>query len=135
MQERRKYVRADGLVLVNYRFPQLNLEGKSSAYDISGAGVRITADKLLEIGSLVELEIYLPGSSQPILAKGEVIWAQKCKETPGTKIATKKEKAEYFYTGIKFSVIEDNNKTRILTYVHRKLIQYKQEGRGRHSQI
>ncbi len=123
MRERRNYVRADGLVLVNYKFPGLSLEGKSSAYDISGAGVRLTVARKLEPGTPAELEMYLPGSSQPILAKAEVIWADKCKKT------------DYFYAGLKFKVIDENNKNRIMSYVHRKLIQYKQEGKGRHSQI
>lgn len=122
MQERRNYVRADGLVLVNYKFPELKLEGKSSAYDLSGAGVRITVARKLKPGLPAELEMYLPGSSQPILAKAEVIWANKCKKTV------------YFYAGLKFNVIDENSKSRIMSYVHRKLIQYKQEGKGRHSQ-
>lgn len=134
MRERRKYVRADGLVLVNYKFPKLNIEGKSSAYDISGIGLRITVDRLLAVESLAELEIYLPGSSQPILAKGKVIWAQRCKENQTITIG-KQEKTEYFYTGIQFTLLEESNKERILNYVQRKLVQYKQEGKGRHSQI
>ena len=123
MRERRSYVRADGLVLVNYKIPELKLEGKSSAYDLSGAGVRITVARKLKPGTPAELEMYLPGSSQPILAKAEVTWADKC------------EKTDYFYAGLKFKVIDENSKNRIMSYVHRKLIQYKQEGKGRHSQI
>lgn len=115
MRERRKYVRADGLVLINYKFPQLNLEGKSSAYDISGAGTRISVAQKLNCGSAAELQIYLPGCSQTILAKAEVVWADKCKKT------------EYFYAGLKFNAIDEHSKDRIASYVHRKLFQYKHE--------
>ena len=59
MKERREYVRSNGLVLVNYKIPELHLEGKSSAYDISEAGVRITVDKQLNSGTSIEMEIYL----------------------------------------------------------------------------
>ena len=109
MQERRKYARVNGLVLVNYKIPNLQMEGKSSAFDISVLGLRITVDKRLENGTTLEMEIYLPGSSQPILAKGEVIWAENCKE--------------HFYAGIKFTLIDEKNKTRLIDYTKRKLEQ------------
>ena len=110
MHEKRKYVRANGLVLVNYKIPELSLEGKSSAFDVSGAGLRITVNKKLKPGVLAEMEIYLPGSSQPLLAKGEVMWSE-----PYTD--------DYFYAGIKFSTIDKKTRTRIIDYVHRKLHQ------------
>ena len=122
MEERRRYVRANGLLLVNYKIPQLQLEGKSSAYDVSGSGVRITVDKKLKLGSLVEMEIYLPGNSQPILAKGEIIWTQRCATKAESQITPQKE---YLYVGIKFTSIDENNKNKIVNYVHRKLRQAK----------
>ena len=42
MRERRRYVRSNGLILVEYR--GLKVEGKSSAFDVSGVGLRITID-------------------------------------------------------------------------------------------
>ena len=122
MRERRRYVRANGLVLVNFKVPNLQIEGKSSAYDISEAGVRITVDKKLEAGTLVEMELYLPGSSQPILAKGEIVWSEKCEKKINTQVLAKKE---YFYAGIKFTVIDENNILRIANYVRRKTEQNK----------
>lgn len=122
MLERRSYVRSNGLVLVSYKVPDLQMEGKSSAFDISGAGLRITAEKKLELGTLVEMDIYLPGSSQPILAKGETVCVQKCKEKLAMQIAPQKE---YFYVGIKFTVMDQNNKTRIINYVYRRFHQIK----------
>lgn len=109
MRERRRYVRSDGLVLVNYRVPQLQLEGKSSAYDVCAGGLRITVSRKLEIGTLVDLEIFLPSSSQPILAKGETVWTEKCKQ-----------KKEYFYVGLNFTAIDENSRTRITTYIYAK---------------
>lgn len=117
MRERREYVRSNGLVLVNYKIPDGHLEGKSSAYDVSGRGVRITVDKKIDAGKLVEMEIYLPGNSQPILAKGEVVWSHKCQEKADIRLESKKE---YFYVGIKFSVMDENSKDRIIDYVQRK---------------
>ena len=120
MQERRRYVRANGLVLVNYKVPDLQLEGKSSAYDISGGGLRITTNKKLSSEASVEMEIYLPGSSQPIIAKGEVVWSDKVKEKKQLQ-----GPEEYFFSGIKFTVIEEENRNRIINYVRRKVHQRK----------
>ena len=114
MRERRRYVRSNGLVLVDYK--SLQMEGRSSVFDVSGAGVRLTLDKELRVGSQVELEIYLPGDSQPVLTKGEVVWVQKCKEKADTQIEPPKE---CFYTGIKFTVIDESNRTKITNYVYR----------------
>lgn len=122
MRERRSYVRANGLVLVNYKIPDMHLEGKSSAYDVSGTGVRITVDTKIESGALIEMELYLPGSSQPILAKGKVVWSEKCEEKINTRVPPEKE---YFYTGIKFTIIDENNTLRIANYVRRKTQQNK----------
>ena len=116
MREKRKYVRSNGLVLVEYK--NLQFEGKSSAFDSSGAGVRITTDKQVEVGTHIELEIYLPGDSQPIKASGVVVWVQKCPEKADSQIEPQKE---YFYTGIKFAAIDENSRNKIAKYVCKKL--------------
>lgn len=122
MEERREYVRSNGLVLVNYKVPELQLEGKSSAFDVCGSGVRITMDSKLNPGALIEMELYLPGNSQPIVVKGQAIWSQKCLEQAKSQLEPPKE---YFYVGIKFTSIDENNKNKIIHYVHRKLHQLK----------
>lgn len=124
MRERRRFVRTNGLVLVNFKVPDEHLEGKTSAFDVCGAGLRITVDKKLEAGTQIEMEIYLPGSSQPILAKGEIVWSQKCKKEDVNIQACPKE---YFFTGIKFTTIDENNRERITSYVQRKSRQHKEK--------
>lgn len=106
MLEKRSYVRANGLVLVDYKGTKI--EGKSSAFDVSAAGVRLTIDRKLDIGAQVEIEMYLPGDSQPIRARGKVVWVKKLKN-------------EYFYLGIEFSIIDDISIAKISDYVFRKL--------------
>lgn len=118
MRERRKYVRSNGLVLVNYKIPSMQIAGKSSAYDISATGVRITVEQEIKPTNSVEMEIYLPGSSQPILGKGEVVWVEKHQEKIVPPVGPK---TEYFHTGIKFTIIDENNKTKISNYIQRKL--------------
>jgi len=116
MQERRQYVRSNGLVLVEYK--GLQIKNNSAAFDVSGAGVRLTLDHEVEIGLQMKMEIYLPGSSQPIIGEGQVVWVEKSKQTPKTPIEPGKE---YFYTGVKFTVIDDENKAKVTDYVSKKL--------------
>lgn len=124
MRERRQFVRTNGLVLVNFKVPDEHLEGKSSAFDVSGAGLRITVDKQLAAGAQIEMELYLPGNSQPILARGRIVWSQKCKqETVNIQASAK----EYFFAGIKFTAIDENNRERIISYVRRKSQQSKEK--------
>lgn len=124
MKERRIYVRSNGLVLVNYKIPELNFQGKSSAYDISRVGLCITVDKQIDTGVLIEMEIFLPGNSQPIIAKGKIIWTKDIKGKKQTAISSKKE---YFTTGIEFTMVSENNKDRIINYVRERLRQVKDQ--------
>ncbi len=116
MQEKRRFVRSNGLVLVDYKGTKI--EGKCSAFDISGVGLRLTLDKELELGVEVDVDLYLPGDSQPVKAKGKVVWLQLCKETEETDIEKKKK---YYYAGIEFTHIGDDSKKKVINYVYRKL--------------
>ncbi|MFH1045853.1 MAG: PilZ domain-containing protein [Candidatus Omnitrophota bacterium] len=115
MQEKRRFVRSDGLVLVDYRGTKI--EGKCSAFDVSGVGVRLIIDKKLDMGAAVEIELYLPGDSQALSAKGKVVWVQKCRETEESEHEKRKE---FFYIGIEFDEIEEKNRKRITGYVYRR---------------
>jgi len=120
MEERRESIRSNGLVLVNFKAQQAN--GKSSAYDISEAGVRITTEEELAIGESLEMEIYLPGDSQPIIAKGEVIWVEKRQIKQENQVEMD---SNYYYAGIKFTTLGERNRIKIDGYVQRKIAQSK----------
>jgi Tfp pilus assembly protein PilZ len=115
MRERRKYVRSHDLVLIDYKGE--HIEGKSSVFDIGGGGIRLIADKRLKVDSDVALEIYLPGDSQPIRVSGKIVWVQVCKERPKGE---DKPQKEYFYTGIKFTSLDEHNRRRIANFISRK---------------
>ncbi len=116
MQEKRRYVRSNGLVLVDYK--GIKITGKCSAFDVSGVGVRLIVDRKMEVGTNVEVDLYLPGDSQSVTAKGIIIWVRRCKETEEIKI---EEAKEYFYVGIELKNIKEYDKKRISSYVYRRL--------------
>ncbi|MBL7084487.1 MAG: PilZ domain-containing protein [Candidatus Omnitrophica bacterium] len=115
MRERRRYVRSNGLVVVEYK--GLKIKGKSSAFDVSGVGLRITIDVKLNVGTQVEMDIYLPSDSRPIKAEGNVVWVEKCTDKTDVKLGPKKE---YFYNGIELTHIDENDRKKIALYVHKK---------------
>lgn len=118
MQEKRKYVRANGLLNVKYKIPTLQVEGKSLAVNISGGGIRIHVKTKLESTALpesktiIELEVTLPNDTLPIFAKGEIVWSS---------ITNTGRKEGFFDTGIKFIEIKDYDRDRIIKYVYSQL--------------
>ena len=84
--------------------------------------MRITIDLKLNIGTQVEMEIYLPGDSRPIKAKGNVIWVEKCIDKRDVDIGPKKG---YFYNGIAFTHIDENDRKKIALYVHKRFTLHK----------
>ena len=116
MREKRRFVRSNGLVLLDYKGSRI--EGKCSAFDISGVGVRLTVDKEMEVGTEVDADLYLPGDSQPVKVKAKVVWIQLCKESKET---AREKKKKYFYAGLEFTYIGKNNKKKVINYVYRKM--------------
>lgn len=116
MQEKRRFVRSNGLILVDYKGARI--EGKCSAFDVSGIGVRLTIDTEMEVGAEVGADLYLPGDSQPVKVKAKVIWIQLCKESEETAIEKKKK---YYYAGLEFIYIGEDNKKKVIDYVYRKM--------------
>ncbi|MBN3039343.1 MAG: PilZ domain-containing protein [Candidatus Omnitrophica bacterium] len=116
MEEKRRYVRSNGLVLVDYK--GIKIEGKCSAFDVSGIGVRLIVDRKLDVGTNVEVELFLPGDSQAVPAKGKIVWIKKCKETEETNVEKKKE---YYYAGVELTEIDERSRVRISKYVYRRL--------------
>lgn len=70
--------------------------------DISGEGVCLKIPEILPEGSLLELDISLPGSN-PLSFKGEVVWVKETSVNTGRSART-------FDTGIKFLEIDPGDR-------------------------
>lgn len=93
MRERRKYVRFDTEVKINFhvsyllktkvRF-QLENGGKilppkypALSRNISVEGLGFSSDKKLKDGDCLYMEVYLPGQAKPVYMEGKVCWSRR----------------------------------------------------------
>ena len=98
MEEKRKFVRVKGLPEVNFRVKgSIEKKRKIPIKDLSFVGINLYADLHLEDGTIVELELDIPGVNNPISITGKTIW-----QLPG--------RGNRFATGVRFDY--DNEKYR-----------------------
>lgn len=108
-QNRRKYARLDIALTVGYALE--GPTGKVSEYaeavssDISAGGLRLMTPTALEVGSQLDLEIFLGDDpDNKVHAKGEVMWQNKISNTS-------------YETGIFMSHMDIEDKKKFLGFV------------------
>jgi|GEM_PF-1943135 c-di-GMP-binding flagellar brake protein YcgR len=107
MEERRKLVRLDASVKVNYRIlTAVNLASDSVSHDFSEGGVRIEVKEPIQPKTLLSLDLMLPGEKEPVKVKGEVIWMERYI----------KQLRPVYEVGIKFIDIDSNEKNKLNQY-------------------
>jgi c-di-GMP-binding flagellar brake protein YcgR len=103
---RRKYLRVNSAVKINYQIgndtPRVNCVSR----DISEGGVRLSLYQHIKIGTTLKLGIYLQDTAEPEQVFGKLVWE---KETPG--------KDYPFEAGIEFSLFDPVFRSRIHSYV------------------
>ena len=109
-KERRKFKRFDAYMNVHFRAQDpKGHQGESTGLsrDLSREGIKISADKSLPEGALVELEIRLPDELRPIRTTGKVMWSK-----PGSR------EEGGFESGVCFLLIDPVDKFRALDYAY-----------------
>lgn len=115
MEERRSYVRLDISVDVKYKIIPKNepvMSGTTS--DISAGGFRFFSKDKLEPGTKLNLEIVLPDQEKPVMAKGEVVWAEEFS-------ILSENVTPVFETGVKFMGIAEKDRSNIGQYIFGQL--------------
>jgi len=109
MQERRRYVRIDLCIKVNYKLASQDRQVlKSSTKNISTGGMCFLAGDKFNMGTILDLTFRLPDKDkEKIDCKAKVIWQSK-------------EGAGYL-TGIEFIDLDLNKQTMIKTFVSRSI--------------
>lgn len=112
MEEKRKYVRIEWPVVVQYKtieepYTQDQIVGK----DISEGGVSFIVYERLTKGTRLEMQIQVPFDSMPVFAKGEVVWIKKIVREPGAA----------FEVGISFSEVDPKDKKRLKMYLDNEI--------------
>ena len=118
--DRRKYARLDLQSKVEFTVTEgagknsSGIKYCASGKNIGAEGILISSKKELTPGVILEMDMFLPGRTDPICIQGEVRW---CK--PAT-LAAGGNKAE-FDAGVKFTTIDKNHVRLMVRYVCGKL--------------
>jgi hypothetical protein len=79
--------------------------------DLSGVGVRVVIEEILEPGTQVEVEVKLPDQNTPVQFMGEVVWSRPVQDAQSSLIKATTE------TGIKVVHIDPKHLSLIKFYV------------------
>ena len=107
-KERRKFKRFDAFMNVQFRSQETNsAEATGLTKDLSREGLRVSTERPLPAGTLVDLEIQLPDETRPIRSTGKVMWSRSANgEESG------------FDSGVCFLLIDPVDKFRALDYAY-----------------
>ncbi|MFH1202662.1 MAG: PilZ domain-containing protein [Candidatus Omnitrophota bacterium] len=115
MEERRRFVRLNTLVKVEYAIIEKAGDGLgSTTKNISMGGICLFLDKMIDKGTVLGLKIYIKEEVLPIQARGRVVWIEKFDMGEG-------DKASHLEAGIEFSQISDADRQRLSKYIFRSL--------------
>ena len=105
-QERRHFPRLGLRFNVSYTISGTKKQGAGVTANISGVGIRFTAEHRLEVGTLLDLRIALPDRAQPITCTGEVVWSQ----------SVSKASSEQTDVGVRFVTIRPEDRKCLAQY-------------------
>ncbi len=108
MKERRKFMRFNASVDVRYSAPGMAIEGSSLSRDVSREGMGFPVNRIMPIGTPLELEVNIPGKVAPIFAHVEVAWVKESVERGD------------FNAGVKVVKMDPFDRSRLLEYVYKE---------------
>jgi hypothetical protein len=119
-KERRKYLRLDDSVKVDVRAQVKDKDAivtesmLSISKNVSFEGICFTHERQFDAGSLLGLDIHIPGT-KAVHLEGEVRWSLPIDE---------KTDKPMFRTGMKLYILDKSDETRFLMYVCGKMADY-----------
>lgn len=114
-KERRKVERLEAMLDVRYKLlKSTKLKLATRSKNISEDGICILASEILSKDSVIELEVFIPSTKEPIRAKGQVAWQEDKSQINEIGKRT-------FVTGVKFLEIEDMDKYKLVDYINNHL--------------
>ncbi|MBU1087380.1 MAG: PilZ domain-containing protein [Candidatus Omnitrophica bacterium] len=85
MDEKRKFTRLAQEMPIRKKVENSDIVEFSKTQDISTGGLRIATDTPLNIGTKLNIEVNITGSSSPYYAVGEVVWYKEKDQTADNK--------------------------------------------------
>lgn len=120
-EERREYIRLNVANEINFRVRDKKTPGplktkiSGVSKDMSMEGICFSAEKQLEPGTKLDLEIMLPSGSEPLILRGEVKWSRPLEAQANFKVM--------FDTGVQLLVVRESDENRYLRYVNQKMME------------
>ena len=103
MQERRRYIRVETPVLVEFPNPETLKTERSFTQDVNETGIRFPTAVRLQIGQEIALTLQLPFHDATMNATGEVLWIREVSRLG----------APQYDVGVQFRWIEDPDRNRL----------------------
>ena len=103
MQERRRHVRIDTPVMVEFPNPQTMKTERSYTQDVSDTGMRFPTEVRLAVGQQIPLTLQLPFNDSSMHATGDVMWVRVIARLGGPQ----------YEIGVRFRWIEDPDRQRL----------------------
>lgn len=112
MKEKRKFVRIDWPVVVEYKtLEEPCTKDQVFGKNISMGGVSFIAYERLPKGAKLDMQLVLPFDSMPISAKAKVVWVEKIGE----------EAVKSFKVGVEFVKIDGRDEQRLDMYIGKEI--------------
>lgn len=106
-EERRRFIRLTTPINISYVAPEQNKVLQAVSKDISALGVRFETKEKIKEGATLELTLELPKASNPVHARGKLVWSKRISL----------EDSSPYDVGVEFIKIEEDNKNTFLKYL------------------
>ena len=107
MQERRRHIRVETPVLVEFPNPETMKTERSFTQDVSETGMRFPTAVRLQVGQEIPLTLELPFHNLTMHATGEVLWIREVSRLG----------APQYDVGVRFRWIEDHDQQRLARHL------------------
>ncbi len=77
MKERRKFVRVDTPVLIEYKNPKTRKTERSFTSDVSQKGMRFPSNVSFKIGDTLKMELGMPPHEEMMGVNGHIVWVRE----------------------------------------------------------
>lgn len=107
MQERRRHIRMQTPVLVEFPNPETMKTERSFTQDVSESGMRFPSAVKLQVGQELPMTLELPFHDATMNATGEVVWIREVSRLG----------APQYEVGVRFRWIQDPDRQRLVRHL------------------
>lgn len=109
MGEKRKFIRLNKKFKIEYHLHKKKTSSLISVSEnIGQGGICLILNEQIEKNTEIELRFYLPEFKELIACEGRVVWQNE----------VAKDDKKYYYTGVEFIDIEEQDKLKISRYIY-----------------